>query len=308
MLSHLGVWSGVAGLAVALIFGVGPHMGFKMSPWLARAGFVTGIILLAVSPLIFAFHEREPGAGTAITTNGNSNCIVGGTSNQVTCGLPGPATTTSLPKPTAAFKENAAPSYYLFSIACMTFRPIGKFLEGIESGQPTPFITMMRGTTSTPLISLYAQDDKKLYADVTLFSPLTGQAFVLKKDTFSRYAPWDVNYNDRAIEVVDQNETPIFHLIRETDTILRIDGLLRMKDSILFLGRGGTYVGVLLGKDANNYVPPPDFLPKIFKYQSWKYQGEYADAGNPQPQCTQISKDGIFAMSAGLIAQAPDLP
>jgi hypothetical protein len=46
MLNHLGLWSGVAGLAIELIFGVGPHMGLRMPPWLARAGFVTGIVLL----------------------------------------------------------------------------------------------------------------------------------------------------------------------------------------------------------------------------------------------------------------------
>ena len=88
-MNYLGVRSGVAGLAVALIFGVGPHMGFKMPKWLARAGFVTGILLLAASPLIFLFREGQTGSSAAsgtITNTGNNNCNVAGSGNQVNCG------------------------------------------------------------------------------------------------------------------------------------------------------------------------------------------------------------------------------
>jgi hypothetical protein len=78
MLDHVGVWSGVAGLAVALIFGVGPHMGFKMPGWLARAGFVGGIILLAASPLIFLFQDDgiSRSASPSLANNGHGNSII----------------------------------------------------------------------------------------------------------------------------------------------------------------------------------------------------------------------------------------
>ena len=77
MLNHLGVWSGIAGLAVALIFGVGPHMGFKMPAWLARAGFITGIALLLASPLIFLFGDERGVPTNVVTGNSGSNVVVG---------------------------------------------------------------------------------------------------------------------------------------------------------------------------------------------------------------------------------------
>jgi hypothetical protein len=85
MLDHLGVWSGAAGLAVALIFGVGPHMGFKMPRWLARAGFVTGIILLAASHIIFIFQDDGVSRSDSLllANNGNSITSVPGKSNTV---------------------------------------------------------------------------------------------------------------------------------------------------------------------------------------------------------------------------------
>ena len=306
MLNHLGVWSGLAGLAVSLIFGVGRQMGFRMPTWLARAGFVTGILLLAASPLIFLFSEEEPKAAATnpISNQGNNNCIVEGANNQVTCGVAGPITATPLPPPTLAFKEAA--SAYLFSLSCMNFKPSGGLLSGIESGKPTPFITMKyEDGTLVPLISPYATDGK-FYVDVTLFSPVTGEAFKLRKDTFSRLMPtWDVNFNDRAIEVVDQNGTAIFQLIRKSDSILEIAGLIRTKNAVWFLGQNGTYASALIGEQANKYVPPPDFLPKLFKYPSWKYPGIYAASENQRPPCSPGSKQSLFNVSRGLFVRAP---
>jgi hypothetical protein len=85
MLDHLVAWSGIAGLALTLIFGAGPHMGLKIAPKVARLGFYAGIILLAASPLIFLIQEQKTGAGTAQNNNINSNAInVPGNNNRVT--------------------------------------------------------------------------------------------------------------------------------------------------------------------------------------------------------------------------------
>jgi hypothetical protein len=74
-----------------------------------------------------------------------------------------------------------------------------------------------------------------------------------------------------------------------------------------FLGIGGTYVTALIGDDANKFIPSSDFLPKIFKYHSWKYQGVYSEALNPSHPCSQPAKDGIFGMGSGLVLTAPEL-
>lgn len=84
MLNHLGAWSGIAGLALALIFGAGPHMGLKIDPRIARFGFYFGICLLVASPVIFLIQEEKVGVGVAQTNNANSNVLnVPGSNNNI---------------------------------------------------------------------------------------------------------------------------------------------------------------------------------------------------------------------------------
>lgn len=93
MLDQLSAWCGVAGLAVTVIFGMGPHMGLKITPRIARIGFFGGILLLIASPLIFLFQQQQAaGLGTSITGNqnivGNSGIAITGNNNAVLAQLP----------------------------------------------------------------------------------------------------------------------------------------------------------------------------------------------------------------------------
>lgn len=209
-----------------------------------------------------------------------------------------------------SFKSDAETPTYFFSIGCFNFRATSTLLSSIESGTPTPFISMpdvKRPHEWIPLISLYAIN-KELFADIRLFSPVTGEAFDLKKDTFKQLAPsWDVNFSDVALEVLNEDGVPIFQMIRKSPTNIQFFGLFRVPNYLLFLGFGDQAFGLkaLKGEEANKYSPPPDFLPKIFRYPSWKFQGVYSDNPFPPP-CPPGSLSRIFVMSDGLQAGPPN--
>lgn len=190
-----------------------------------------------------------------------------------------------------------------FSIGCMNFRPIKGLLDSINSGKPTPFLSAHRADQAepTPLVSLYMKDGA-IWADINLFAPHQKYvAFSLKGATFQKLAPnWDVNASSRAIEVVDEGGTPVFQLIRSSNSHLRIDGLFRADDRILFLGGGGMFVNFLRGEEAKRYVPPKDFLPKMFVYPSREHPGEMIVPEPPRPYCPPDSQ-GIAAISEGLV-------
>jgi hypothetical protein len=190
-----------------------------------------------------------------------------------------------------------------FSIGCMNFRPIGELLASINSGKPTPFLSAQRSDFADPipLISLYMKEGA-IWADIKLFSPQQKYgAFSLRGATFQKLAPnWDVNASARAIEVVDENGVPFFQLLRVSNMRLRIDGLFRTEERVLFLGRDDTNLKILSGADAKNYVPPPDFLPKLFRYPSREHARELIEPEPSRPPCARLS-EGISAISAGIV-------
>ena len=114
-----------------------------------------------------------------------------------------------------------------------------------------PFISMPDPTNPgqwIPVLSFHAAHGK-LFADVRLFSPVTGEAFVLKQDGFSRFAPaWDMNFNDSALEVVNEAGVSIFQLIRKAKNILQLYGFFRVPNNLLFLGIGRDAVSAALSQ------------------------------------------------------------
>ena len=83
------------------------------------------------------------------------------------------------------------------------------------------------------------------------------------------------NYNDKALEVADDDGVPLFQVIQESKNQLRINGIL-----VLYPDKEGKMVRLWAwdGHADINPEKPKDFLLKpIFKYPSWKYLGQYAD-------------------------------
>jgi len=78
---------------------------------------------------------------------------------------------------------------------------------------------------------------------------------------------WDRNFNDVALEIVDNNQQPMLQVIWKTPSHLVLNGIFRMQD-------GSTVIA-----DSNGYRPMKagDKIKPLFKYPSYKYQGQYAD-------------------------------
>lgn len=124
-------------------------------------------------------------------------------------------------------------------------------------------------------ISLYIEN-KKLYADVTLFGSPELPAINIKRNEFHTPPPqWDINSNDTALEVVNEKKIPIFQLYykNQSHTHISINGY--------FPQPGGRAASLMM---EDGFIPvaapdpnlPPEFLLKrIFRYPAWKYPGQF---------------------------------
>lgn len=88
----------------------------------------------------------------------------------------------------------------------------------------------------------------------------------VKDDKFVLNDPgWDRNFNQRALEIVDENKNPVLQVIWKTPNHLIINGIFH-------------FGGVTIIADANGWRPrrPGDKLKPLFKYPSWQFPGQYA--------------------------------
>ena len=86
-------------------------------------------------------------------------------------------------------------------------------------------------------------------------------AVEVKKGNFVvRPTDWDRNFSDNALEIVNEKLQPVLQIIYKRNGLIQIQGI--------FQGRNGGLI----------FEAPelPQALPRIFKYPSWKYTGQYA--------------------------------
>ncbi len=120
-------------------------------------------------------------------------------------------------------------------------------------------------------IRLYTKDDK-LFADVTILGNANKPNIEIKQNQFTvRPGSWDSNSNDKAFEVVDENQRPIFQMVYQDNSLVRINGIFPIHKRLIYYANP---LG-LIAKESP--LPPEEFkLEPIFKYPSWKYPGEYS--------------------------------
>ena len=174
-------------------------------------------------------------------------------------------------QPSAGFGESDKDMYRLEYGAT----ELGYYKEQLELG---------RGKTGGMLsarsdFSLYMRDGV-LCVDAKVKSELgeMGNLLPLVEVVCNRVTPaagWDANYNDKAVEVVDQNQIPMFQIIFETPKRIRINTTFLDENNQLVIVSERGIVRVPVGP--NTPVASNVLLRKIFKYPSWKYLGEYAD-------------------------------
>lgn len=113
-------------------------------------------------------------------------------------------------------------------------------------------------------------ENNVLYADAEIYGGKNKGPITIKKNTLSLLpSGWDFNSTSRALEIVNENNVPIYQLIYKTPNHIEINGI--------FVTKGGL---VLANEDGIQLNPPLPILHKlkrIFKYPSYQYQGEYIE-------------------------------
>ncbi len=84
---------------------------------------------------------------------------------------------------------------------------------------------------------------------------------------------WDTNYSDNAVEVVDQNQVPMFQMVFESPTKIRVNGVFPMENNHLSVFTPGDTIDIDLAKQTQVVIP----LKRLFKYPSWRFLHQYAD-------------------------------
>jgi hypothetical protein len=84
---------------------------------------------------------------------------------------------------------------------------------------------------------------------------------------------WDTNYTDEAIEVVDQNQVPMFQMIFESKTKIRVNGVFPADNNQLMIVTPLDTKKIDLPRQSPIDVP----LKRLFKYPAWKFPHQYAD-------------------------------
>ncbi len=112
-------------------------------------------------------------------------------------------------------------------------------------------------------IKVYLEKDK-LYGDVEIFSQSGMPPITITKNCISGLPhDWDVNKNEKALEVVDKNKNPVYQLIYKNDGHIVLNGI--------FPFPGGVVVADENGMIMNPSLPYTLILQRIFKYPAWKY-------------------------------------
>lgn len=133
----------------------------------------------------------------------------------------------------------------IISRADLTEKGWGPFLLGNEK----PF-------------SIYLENGV-LYAEAKIYNGPGLPAVEVKKNDFVlRPMDWDRNFTDNALEIVNEKTQPVLQVIYKRKGLIHIQGIFSSPQG------GAIYEAPEL----------PEALPRIFKYPSWKYRGQYAES------------------------------
>lgn len=128
----------------------------------------------------------------------------------------------------------------------------GTFTTPISSLKKKPY-TPININGFIPIKVYYLENN--IYADVKGYSNSGYPSIQIKKNKLINKPPnWDFNSNEKALEVVNEEQFPVYQYIYKTSSHIIINGTFSLP---------------------NNGVLSSNELSRIFKYPSWKYPGEY---------------------------------
>ncbi|MGC1421592.1 MAG: hypothetical protein WA354_13295 [Terracidiphilus sp.] len=111
--------------------------------------------------------------------------------------------------------------------------------------------------------------DGRISYSIQFWNPTDRSAVELKDGDFKvRSAHLDRNYSSRAFEVVTEDGSPVLQVIWLTSNHMRLSGLFPLPNGELLCMSNDTAQEIDLQEIGTCKITP------IFKYPSWKYQGE----------------------------------
>lgn len=183
---------------------------------------------------------------------------------------PGPSTPQPQPQPQVAQPSADRPTFrHRSSSVTLTVGGISgtRRIEDLRT-KPDPHMLIFWGYS--PFL-VYVEGDR-LYVDVKLYAGPGIPSIELKhNDLVQKPANWDLNFNNTALEIVNEDKDPVFQLIYRDDSHILINGKFPIPNGVA-LARDGQF------SVTNQLQEIRDFrLKQLFKYPAWRHKGEYAD-------------------------------
>jgi hypothetical protein len=131
-------------------------------------------------------------------------------------------------------------------------------VDGLKKGN-VPFAGL-------PITVFAKEDDDKIHYRIRIWNGL--RAMEITDGEFAFNEPYgDRNFDDTALEIVDDHQKPMLQVIWKTSSHLVINGIFRMQN------------GAIVIADSNGWRPMQagDSIKPLFKYPSYRFRGQYAD-------------------------------
>jgi hypothetical protein len=113
-------------------------------------------------------------------------------------------------------------------------------------------------------------DNGKPYIDVTIFRDVNLPPVELRHNELVGRPPnWDMNSDSKSLEIVNENEDPVFQLYYKNPSHVVVNGVFAIPGGVFIASKSGAQA--IRTQDLPTKFP----LKRIFKYPAWKYPGQY---------------------------------
>jgi len=118
-------------------------------------------------------------------------------------------------------------------------------------------------------VRLYIENAKP-FADVKIYGGSGMPPIEIKHNQILNKPPnWDFNSNENALEIVNENQIPVYQLYYKTTSHIVINGIFPFPGGVILANKSGATM--------NPILPTTFGLKRIFRYPSWKYPGQYEE-------------------------------
>ncbi len=264
-------------------------------PLWPRVWRTTAIIIFSVALALTAWtfiQSRQKAKGDSLVSASHAK------PSQVAASVPPlratPSQTGSLADPNTAFRNFGASGGSMITFGCAHILPFFPCSGAEECARPVPLLEFMGPRSGQKSVAIRKYEPGgTLFVDIDLGSFKATERFRLHgRNFFVDGGDWDANYNDNAVEVVDnESGAPIFQLIRTSRNTIEIDGVFRSFGNAYVISRKDG-LKTLRGEAALHI--PSDLLSPIFKHPYWMYPGQFASGGLPRCPAELIGLDVII--------------